>query len=223
ARSMPAHSAQPAGQHLRSANPLHQGAKPGAGTKPSAQRRQGKISSRLLHRSGNTLSRQPSPRACFTARSTAMLKALLQSDQRCRPYFFSIPSVVAGPINHASGRKSEPLDRHRFLPAFIANELSVNAGVTNISGYYALRDMTIKHSSRVVQDALERRVVRLDNRFRVISSLHGSPDYNGVVTAEHIHDPPIPAASAEKVELLGVGLFHEHEMAALCDDVVVVH
>ena len=83
--------------------------------------------------------------------------------------------------------------------------------------------MTIKHSSRVVQDALERRAVRLDNRFRVISSLHGSADDNVVVTAEHIHDPPIPAASAEKVELLGVGLFQEHGMTALCDDVVVVH
>lgn len=91
------------------------------------------------------------------------------------------------------------------------------------SGRYAVRDTTIKHRSRVAQDALECGAIWLCNRFGVASSLHGSTDDNVAVTAEHVHDSPIPAAAAEEIELFGQRLSQHHEMPAFCDDPVVVH
>jgi len=87
----------------------------------------------------------------------------------------------------------------------------------------AVYQTAIKHGPRVDQDALECGSIGLANRFGIISSLPRSPHNNIVLAAEHVHDPPVPAAAAEEIELFGQRLSQDDQVPASRDDIIVAH
>jgi hypothetical protein len=87
----------------------------------------------------------------------------------------------------------------------------------------AIYQTAIKHGPRVAQDPLECGSIGLANRFGIISSLPRSPHNNIVLAAEHVHDPSVPAAAAEEIELFGQRLSQDHQVPASRYDIIVTH
>src|SRR5262249_40163393 len=81
----------------------------------------------------------------------------------------------------------------------------------------------IEHRPRIAQNAIEYHPIVVRNRFGLVSSLHRSAHDDIVVTAEYVHDPSVPAAAAEKVELPGQRPSEHHQVPASRDAVLVVY
>src|SRR5262249_40378950 len=87
----------------------------------------------------------------------------------------------------------------------------------------AVPGTALEHCLRVGEDATETGAIGLDHALGIVSRLDCSPADDVPVTAEYVHVPPVPAAAAEEIELLGQRPSQHHQVAALGDDVVVVH
>jgi hypothetical protein len=62
-----------------------------------------------------------------------------------------------------------------------------------------VRNTTVEHRRRVLENAIEPAAISLDDTFSIVSYLHRSTDNDVAVTAEHVHVPPVPAAAAGEV------------------------